>query len=199
MALKDLGQAWHSYDETHMNEHMAEHTVTWRKHAFTWYDLEMTYLLWHSSSDFQAICQNRIIRWWEDFIEGTWRKLWNVVWFKNIYDVFPIPWHDLCYQAQNLVYMYSLWLVDTLDKDLVASTYNTTVRNSWRVWRRLDGDIPVFRSLIWMHEVITLDEVEDVRTDYLWKKPLAEEILEAWKKYGLKLNDTVLRWELASA
>jgi len=198
MALRGLKQPWHSYDEAHMNEHMAEHTIKWKKFAFTWFDLEMTYLLWQSSSDFQVVCQNRIIKWLESVGETTWKELWVVTWFRNIHDVVPIPWYDLCYQAQNLVYMYSLWLVDTLDRDLVDMTRDTTVRNIWRVWRKLDWDIPIFRSLIWMHDEIPLNAADDIRTDYLWKKPLAKEILKAWKKYWLKLNDIALRWELES-
>lgn len=199
MALQDLKRPWHSYVQQHMNEHMAEHSVGGKKYAFTWYDLELTYLLWHNAEDFRTICQNRIIKSMWECGETIERELWEVSWFSNRYDGVIIPWYDLCYQAQNLVYMYALWLVDILDKDLVDLTRDTTVRNIWRVWRKLDGDIPIFRSIIWMHEEISLDAVEDVRTEYIAKKPLAAEILRAWKEYGLKLNATVLQSELAVA
>jgi hypothetical protein len=45
MALQGLKQSWHSYDEPHMNEHMADHSIGSKKFAFTGYDLEMSYLL----------------------------------------------------------------------------------------------------------------------------------------------------------
>lgn len=196
MALRGLKQPWHSYDEAHMNEHMADHSVGSKKFAFTGYDLEMTYLLWHTTSDFQTVCQNRIIK----LLRYEWidieRELWEVHWFDNIHDQTPVPWLALKYQAQNLVYMYALWLVDTLDTELCRMTEDADVYNNCRhEGDRLDGIIPIFQSVIWMKGEIRLSDAWEVRAEYIEKRWLAREIREAAMEFGLKLNDTTLERE----
>jgi hypothetical protein len=61
----------------------------------------------------------------------------------------PVPAPALKYQAQNLVYMYALGLVDTLDTELCSMTEDADVYNKCRhEGDRLDGVIPIFQSVI---------------------------------------------------
>jgi hypothetical protein len=156
----------------------------------------MSYLLGHTTGDFQVVCQNRII----NLLRSEWisieRSLWKVKWFENIHDRVPVPSLALKYQAQNLVYMYALWLVDTLDTELCRMTEDADVYNKCRQeGDSLDGVIPIFQSVIWMKGEIRLSDVWEVRAEYIEKRWLAKKILEAAREYGLKLNDTTLERE----
>ena len=190
MAIQNLKSNWHSYDEEHMNDHMIKHPTYWISMAYTWYDLEMSYLLWIKTKEFQSICSNRIISVLESNNISTWKDLSSI---QIIDDVSKLPiLPHICYQAQNLIYMYVLWLVNKLDRDLISLIDDVTVNNSLRMWEGISRKIPIFNSQIWMHERIPLDAVEDIRIEYIWKKPIAEEILMAWKEKWLKLTDKIL-------
>lgn len=194
---------WHKYTEAHMNEHMSEHQTHSKRNAFTWFDLELCYLLWYKTEDFQTICQNRIIKTLSQQTQmGIKRKLWIVKSFHNSHDIEIVHPYTLCYQAQNLVYMYALGLVDILDKELVKETRDTTVRNWYRRAKqaaKLDCIIPIFDSIIWMQDEISLDNVEEVREYYLHRKHLAEEIKHQSKHHRLKLHDTIFLTEQEKA
>jgi len=101
--------------------------------------------------------------------------------------------YDIAYQAQNLVYMYSLGLVDTLDIPLIRDIRDTTVRNGYRKDEPvLDGILPIFAEAIGMKDEISLDDVHDARDYYLSKRPIAETILQVSREFKIRFKDLTL-------
>jgi len=187
---------WYKYTEVHMNHHMAQHSTYDKIHAFTWFDLELCYLLWHSCEDFQTICKNRIKKTlYQQSLNKDYRKLWEITNFENTYDVEIIHPFNITYQAQNLVYMFALWLVNTLDVKLIEKTWPIHINNIHRRHESplsLDCSLPIFDSVIWMENEIDMDNLADVRNKYIKKRPLAKEIRLQWKIYNLKLRNTLM-------
>jgi len=180
-----LNKSWYQYDEGHMNRHMAEHGVFSREKAFTWYDLEMSFLLWIRTSRFQKVCESRIIRTlelWEVDPESI-RNDPN----RNA----QLDMDQLSFQAQNLLYMYVLWLVDNLDMLLLGEVDDTKVDNTMRYGKGIDCFMPIFASRIGAKELVTIDTAGEIRETYIEKRPIAASILHEAKVHWHRIIDTL--------
>jgi len=182
---------WYSIQKTTINNHMMSHFPYDKESGFVWFDLELSYLLGHTTKDFQAICENRIIAGMNlDMKPRKVRWLADIQIDKKLEDI-----NNLSYAWQNLVYMYALWLVDVLDIDIVSQVYNPNIDNTDRIdkwFYALDWISPIFDNIIWIKDEIRAENVSDVRAEYIKKRPLADKIKYQWKYFQLKLNDIAL-------
>jgi len=190
-----------------MNEHMSEHTISLKRTAFTGFDMEMSYLLDYKTVDFQTVCQNRIIKTLtqQPSIKIE-KKLGKVLTFTSVHDEKIVHPQLLCYQAWNLIYMFALWLVDSIDEDLIkqvskiSSWVEDIIVDNTSRWTRNDGTswdeiLTIFSNVIWMHDFISLENIEELRAIYKEKRGLADEIVRQWREYNLKLNSIRLLTE----